>query len=180
MSGEVPATTVDARPETELIRRTCDRPSHPHPSHEQALRRGTACPGEHRTLDVQSGEALAVLGKSGSGKSTLLNLIAGLDRPTEGTVSGRRSGVDKMNETELAKYRREQIGIVFQFFNLLDDLTVGGQRAAAGPTGRDGHSARPGARAGAAGAPRRRPSRRWVPRSAVAAVSDSASPSPAR
>jgi putative ABC transport system ATP-binding protein len=75
-------------------------------------------------LEVQPGEALAVLGKSGSGKSTLLNLIAGLDKPTEGTVTVAGLRVDAMSETDLAKYRRAQIGMVFQFFNLLDDLTV--------------------------------------------------------
>jgi putative ABC transport system ATP-binding protein len=75
-------------------------------------------------LDVHAGEALAVLGRSGSGKSTLLNLIAGLDKPSEGTVTVGGLRVDAMNETGLAKYRREQIGMVFQFFNLLDDLTV--------------------------------------------------------
>jgi putative ABC transport system ATP-binding protein len=75
-------------------------------------------------LDVRAGEALAVLGPSGSGKSTLLNMIAGLDKPTEGsiTVDGRR--VDRLTERASARYRRDHVGIVFQFFNLLDDLTV--------------------------------------------------------
>jgi putative ABC transport system ATP-binding protein len=75
-------------------------------------------------LDVAAGEALAVLGPSGSGKSTLLNLIAGLDRPTEGTVTVDGVRVDTLSETAAAKYRRARIGMVFQFFNLLDDLTV--------------------------------------------------------
>ena len=76
------------------------------------------------TLTVAAGEAVAVLGPSGSGKSTLLNLVAGLDRPTAGTVTvgGRR--VDKLGEAASARYRRATIGMVFQFFNLLDDLTV--------------------------------------------------------
>ncbi|WP_330291122.1 ABC transporter ATP-binding protein [Streptomyces sp. NBC_00576] len=76
------------------------------------------------TLSVEQGEALAVTGPSGSGKSTLLNLVAGLDRASEGSVSvaGRRLG--DLNEHALARFRREQIGMVFQFFNLLDDLTV--------------------------------------------------------
>ncbi|WP_406862457.1 ABC transporter ATP-binding protein [Streptomyces sp. HUAS MG47] len=76
------------------------------------------------TLTVEQGEALAVTGPSGSGKSTLLNLVAGLDKPTEGvvTVAGRR--IDRLSEHEGARFRREQIGMVFQFFNLLDDLTV--------------------------------------------------------
>ncbi|MFE4258343.1 ABC transporter ATP-binding protein [Streptomyces sp. NPDC056883] len=76
------------------------------------------------TLRVRAGEALAVLGPSGSGKSTLLNLIAGLDRPSEGSVSVDGVRVDSLTETESAKYRRSRIGMVFQFFNLLDDLTV--------------------------------------------------------
>ncbi|MFE5485824.1 ABC transporter ATP-binding protein [Streptomyces sp. NPDC056527] len=76
------------------------------------------------TLQVRPGEALAVLGPSGSGKSTLLNMIAGLDRPTTGSVSVDGLRVDTLNETASAKYRRSRIGMVFQFFNLLDDLTV--------------------------------------------------------
>ncbi|MGF1431175.1 ABC transporter ATP-binding protein [Kitasatospora sp. LaBMicrA B282] len=76
------------------------------------------------SLDVPAGAALAVLGRSGSGKSTLLNLIAGLDRPTEGTVSVAGLRVDRLTESGSARYRRERIGMVFQFFNLLDDLTV--------------------------------------------------------
>ena len=76
------------------------------------------------TLSVATGEAVAVLGPSGSGKSTLLNLVAGLDRPTSGTVTvgGRR--IDTLGEAASARYRRTTIGLVFQFFNLLDDLTV--------------------------------------------------------
>jgi putative ABC transport system ATP-binding protein len=75
-------------------------------------------------LDVQAGEALAVLGRSGSGKSTLLNMIAGLDKPSQGSVTVDGLRVDAMTEAASAKYRRERIGMVFQFFNLLDDLTV--------------------------------------------------------
>jgi putative ABC transport system ATP-binding protein len=76
------------------------------------------------TLEVREGEAVAVLGRSGSGKSTLLNLIAGLDRPTTGTLSVAGQRVDRLTEAGAARYRRERIGMVFQFFNLLDDLTV--------------------------------------------------------
>jgi putative ABC transport system ATP-binding protein len=76
------------------------------------------------TLTAGQGEALAVTGPSGSGKSTLLNLIAGLDRPTSGTVTVDGLRIDRLGEHALARYRRERIGIVFQFFNLLDDLTV--------------------------------------------------------
>ncbi|CCK28576.1 Lipoprotein-releasing system ATP-binding protein LolD [Streptomyces davaonensis JCM 4913] len=75
-------------------------------------------------LSVRPGEAVAVLGPSGSGKSTLLNLIAGLDRPDTGTVTVDGLRVDELGEAASAKYRRARIGMVFQFFNLLDDLTV--------------------------------------------------------
>ena len=75
-------------------------------------------------LSVAQGEALAVTGPSGSGKSTLLNLVAGLDKPTEGTVTVDGQRIDRLGEHALARFRRERIGMVFQFFNLLDDLTV--------------------------------------------------------
>jgi putative ABC transport system ATP-binding protein len=75
-------------------------------------------------LAVHAGEAVAIMGPSGSGKSTLLNLIAAMDRPTTGTVQVGQDRVDKMNETAAAKYRRRQVGMIFQFFNLLDDMTV--------------------------------------------------------
>src|SRR5262250_1644423 len=76
------------------------------------------------SLQIAPGEAVAVMGPSGSGKSTLLNLIAGLDRPTSGTVTVAGERVDKLSETGLARFRRRRIGMIFQFFNLLDDLTV--------------------------------------------------------
>jgi putative ABC transport system ATP-binding protein len=76
------------------------------------------------SLTVRAGEAVAVLGPSGSGKSTLLNLIAGLDRPDAGTVTVDGVRVDTLGEAASARYRRAKIGMVFQFFNLLDDLTV--------------------------------------------------------
>ncbi|MER5267284.1 ABC transporter ATP-binding protein [Actinosynnema sp. NPDC002837] len=76
------------------------------------------------TLTVRAGEAVAVLGPSGSGKSTLLNLIAGLDRPDTGIVTVAGERVDGLGEAASARYRRARIGMVFQFFNLLDDLTV--------------------------------------------------------
>jgi putative ABC transport system ATP-binding protein len=75
-------------------------------------------------LQVTAGEAVAVMGPSGSGKSTLLNLIAGLDRPTAGTVTVAGQRVDRMSEGALARFRRAEVGMIFQFFNLLDDLTV--------------------------------------------------------
>ena len=76
------------------------------------------------TMEVSPGESLAVMGPSGSGKSTLLNLVAGLDRPTTGTITVGGERVDALSETGLARFRRRQVGMIFQFFNLLDDMTV--------------------------------------------------------
>ncbi|HZC54030.1 MAG TPA: ABC transporter ATP-binding protein [Mycobacterium sp.] len=76
------------------------------------------------SLTVAAGEAVAIMGPSGSGKSTLLNLIAGMDRPTSGTVRVGNQQVDALNETGVARFRRRQVGMIFQFFNLLDDMTV--------------------------------------------------------
>ncbi len=75
-------------------------------------------------LAVGEGESVAVMGPSGSGKSTLLNLVAGLDRPTAGTLEVAGEDLGKLSERRLALFRRARIGIVFQFFHLLDDLTV--------------------------------------------------------
>jgi putative ABC transport system ATP-binding protein len=75
-------------------------------------------------LTVTGGESVAILGPSGSGKSTMLNLIAGLDRPSAGTVTVDGVRVDKLGESGSARYRRAKVGMIFQFFNLLDDLTV--------------------------------------------------------
>jgi putative ABC transport system ATP-binding protein len=76
------------------------------------------------SMGVAAGEVVAVMGPSGSGKSTLLNLIAGLDRPTAGTVTVAGRRIDRLGEGALARFRARHVGIVFQFFNLLDDLTV--------------------------------------------------------
>jgi len=76
------------------------------------------------SLGVEEGEFTAVMGPSGSGKSTLLNLIAGLDRPTTGSVMVGGSDLGKMGEAALARFRRDRIGFVFQFFHLLPNLTV--------------------------------------------------------
>jgi putative ABC transport system ATP-binding protein len=75
-------------------------------------------------LTVAAGEAVAVMGPSGSGKSTLLNVIGGLDRPGAGAVEVAGVRLDRLSEPALARFRRAHVGIIFQFFNLLDDLTV--------------------------------------------------------
>jgi putative ABC transport system ATP-binding protein len=75
-------------------------------------------------LDVEPGEAVAVMGPSGSGKSTLLNLVAGLDKPSSGTITVAGQRVEALSETKAARYRRTQVGMILQFFNLLEDLTV--------------------------------------------------------
>jgi putative ABC transport system ATP-binding protein len=74
------------------------------------------------SLEIRAGEAVAVMGPSGSGKSTLLNMIAGLDRPTAGTIEVHGQDLGTLTEKGLALYRRHRIGMIFQFFNLLDDL----------------------------------------------------------
>jgi putative ABC transport system ATP-binding protein len=74
------------------------------------------------TLEVRAGEAVAVMGPSGCGKSTMLNMIAGLDRPSSGSVWVHDEELGRLNETKLALFRRHRIGMIFQFFNLLDDL----------------------------------------------------------
>ncbi len=74
------------------------------------------------TLEVRRGEAVAVMGPSGSGKSTLLNMVAGLDRPTSGLVAVDGRELTGMGEAALARFRRRRVGMVFQFFHLLDDL----------------------------------------------------------
>jgi putative ABC transport system ATP-binding protein len=76
------------------------------------------------TLNVLSGELSAVMGPSGSGKSTLMHILAGLDRPTSGRVEIAGRDIAQMNDNELTLLRREHIGFIFQFFNLLPMLTA--------------------------------------------------------
>jgi ABC-type lipoprotein export system ATPase subunit len=76
------------------------------------------------SLEIYGGEFLALLGSSGSGKSTLLNLLAGLDRPTAGAIHVAGRNLAALNSQELARYRRETVGMVFQSFNLLPRMTL--------------------------------------------------------
>jgi ABC-type lipoprotein export system ATPase subunit len=76
------------------------------------------------SLTVQRGEFLALLGSSGSGKSTLLSLLAGLDRPTSGAIRVQDRNLAELDAEELARYRRETVGMVFQSFNLLPRMTL--------------------------------------------------------
>ena len=76
------------------------------------------------TLDVGAGEFLALMGPSGSGKTTLLNLIAGLDQPTDGTITVGENVISQMSESELARWRTRHVGFIFQFYYLLPVLTA--------------------------------------------------------
>src|SRR6184192_2016339 len=76
------------------------------------------------SVDVAGGELTAVMGPSGSGKSTLMHILAGLDRPTSGEVWIAGTQIGDLNDTQLTKLRREHIGFIFQFFNLLPMLTA--------------------------------------------------------
>lgn len=76
------------------------------------------------SMEVNAGEFVAVMGQSGSGKSTLLNLIGGIDKPDAGEVWVDGVRVDNASESQLARFRRQHVGILFQFFNLIHDLDV--------------------------------------------------------
>jgi putative ABC transport system ATP-binding protein len=76
------------------------------------------------SLNVPKGQLTAVMGPSGSGKSTLMHILAGLDKPTEGDVTIAGTSIQELNDTELTKLRREHIGFIFQFFNLLPMLSA--------------------------------------------------------
>lgn len=75
-------------------------------------------------LSIERGEFVVILGPSGAGKSTLLNLIGGMDTPTKGTIKIDGEDISKYNENQLSEYRAENIGFIFQFYNILPTLTV--------------------------------------------------------
>jgi putative ABC transport system ATP-binding protein len=75
-------------------------------------------------LDIEPGRITAIMGPSGCGKSTLLNLVGALDRPTAGEIVVDGTRVDRLGQAAAARFRRTKVGFVFQFFHLLDDLTV--------------------------------------------------------
>jgi putative ABC transport system ATP-binding protein len=79
---------------------------------------------DHLSLEIDHGEFVAIVGRSGSGKTTLLNLLAGIDRPTAGTVRVADADLGSLSESGLAGWRGSNVGLVFQFFQLLPTLTV--------------------------------------------------------
>ena len=130
------------------------------------------------SLEIARGELTAVMGPSGSGKSTLMHILAGLDRPTSGSVQIDGIEITKLGDNGLTKLRRRHIGFVFQFFNLLPMLTA--EENIALPLQPRGHEAGQGV------ARRGRASRRSLPTAGATgppssrAASSSASRSPAR
>ena len=78
----------------------------------------------HVDLDIAAGDFLALMGPSGSGKTTLLNLIGGLDSPTEGTITVGGERIDRLGQSQLARWRASHVGFVFQFYNLLPMLSA--------------------------------------------------------
>jgi putative ABC transport system ATP-binding protein len=79
---------------------------------------------DHLSLEVDYGQFVAIVGRSGSGKTTLLNLLAGIDRPTSGSVRVADADLGRLSESGLAGWRGRNVGLVFQFFQLLPTLTV--------------------------------------------------------
>ena len=75
-------------------------------------------------LSIEQGEFVSLMGASGSGKSTLLYLVGGLDKPTSGTIKIDDKDINKMKDSEISKLRRKEIGFIFQFYNLVQNLTV--------------------------------------------------------
>ena len=88
-------------------------------------------------LDIHEGELLVLLGPSGSGKSTLLNIVGGMDSPTSGTVRLRETDIADFTERQLTAYRRDHVGFIFQFFNLIPTLTARENVELAAEVGRD-------------------------------------------
>lgn len=78
----------------------------------------------HINLEIEKGEICCLFGTSGSGKSTLLNMLAGLEKPTKGTIKIKNIAIEKLNETQLATFRQKYIGFVFQSYNLIPTLTA--------------------------------------------------------
>lgn len=78
----------------------------------------------HVSFTIDEGEFVVILGQSGAGKSTILNMLGGMDKPTEGTVTVAGKRVSDMNEKQLGSYRADVIGFIFQFYNLLPSLTA--------------------------------------------------------
>ena len=76
------------------------------------------------SFDVEQGEFVAIVGPSGSGKSTLMHILGGVDTPTSGVVNISGTDISKLNETKLAIFRRRQIGLIYQFYNLIPILNV--------------------------------------------------------
>lgn len=76
------------------------------------------------SLNIDAGKFVVILGPSGAGKSTLLNLLGGLDQPTSGTIKVDGKDISKLTSNELAEYRADKVGFVFQFYNLIPTLTV--------------------------------------------------------
>lgn len=79
---------------------------------------------DHVSFSVERGEFVAIIGASGSGKSTLMNMIGGIDNPTSGSVIIEGNDISHMNEDELAIFRRRNLGIIYQFYNLISTLTA--------------------------------------------------------
>lgn len=79
---------------------------------------------DHVSFSVERGEFVAIIGASGSGKSTLMNMIGGIDHPTSGSVIIDGNDISNMNEDELAIFRRRNLGIIYQFYNLITTLTA--------------------------------------------------------
>ena len=91
---------------------------------EYRARRGRVQAIRNVSFDVQRGQALALIGESGSGKTTLLNLLGGIDTPTSGRIVVDGQDISRASQRELTLFRREKVGFVFQFFNLIPTLTA--------------------------------------------------------